>query len=212
MKPQSFKFHLKWIESLSNFPTDTQMDILKGIFHYVKTGKQPERMKPNTRMALSFICHDIDQDRLLEAETFKHRSDAAKANALKRWHTEDTATMFKPRTTEADSDKYLVCPEMNVPRFLTMFFHDSRLMYISALAKEYNLSMEEFRSKAELILSEWKITDEYHNSFNDAARHLVNTIRIKADDKNKQTYKQRTGLKGDPAQVNKGWDNIEITL
>lgn len=211
MKDVIFPFHLKWVDSLSAYPPDTQLDIFNGIIHYVKTGTMPERMKSHTRMALSFICHDIDRDKQIEEEKFKRRSEASRATALKRWHRAEPLPIDKPRTTDADSDKYLVCPEMNATQFVTMFFHESRLMYISALATEYHISMDEFRSKAELILGEWKITDEYHTSFNDAARHLVSTIRIKADKENKQTYKQqRTGIKTDHAQVNKGWDNIEM--
>ena len=73
---------------------------------------------------------------------------------------------------------YEVYPGCDPPRFIRDFFEGKQIT-IEAFCKNERISLYDFKRMAEEIMTEWELTEATHKTNKDAVMHLINHIRIK---------------------------------
>ena len=211
-KTEYFRFNISWAQCLDGYPPEVRLDILDAIIQYATHGTLPENLKPNSRMALTFICREIDENRRLEQEAHSRRVNAGIMAARKRRNTvllvpeKDCTPQPSTEMQQTPDGQYIIAEDLTPTAFISNFFHENRMPYISALCKELKTTVEQFRKTAQGIVNEWIVTQQAHSSFNDAARHLANLVRLRLSD----TKGAASKAKKSPSDINSPWDSLEI--
>ena len=86
----------------------------------------------------------------------------------------------KSRTRDSNDD-------YNDATFLSDFFAPQKRASHESLLMQMHISMDEMQKMAEEVINEWRVTEQKHTNYNDAARHLISSIRIKV-----QSAKQKS--------------------
>lgn len=76
------------------------------------------------------------------------------------------------------TEQYEVYPGKPPSLFLMEFFQ-SKQITIEAFCKNERISPYDFKRMAEEIMTEWELTEATHTTNKDAVMHLINHIRIK---------------------------------
>ena len=76
------------------------------------------------------------------------------------------------------TEQYEVYPGKPPSLFLMEFFQ-SKQITIEAFCKNERISPYDFKRMAEEIMTEWELTDATHATYKDSVMHLINHIRIK---------------------------------
>ena len=76
------------------------------------------------------------------------------------------------------TEQYEVYPGKPPGVFLQEFFQ-SKQITIEAFCKNEHISLYDFKRMAEEIMTEWELTEATHKTCKDAVMHLINHIRIK---------------------------------
>lgn len=74
--------------------------------------------------------------------------------------------------------EYEVCPGYTPERLLSHFI-ESKPILIGAFCMKERIDPNDIARIANEVLVDWELTEETHSDINDALRHLINHIRIK---------------------------------
>lgn len=86
MERKSFKFHIEWMESLSDCPAEVRLEVYDAIVAYAASGTLIE-LKPLAKIAFSFIKKIIDNDFEKESELKRKRSEGGKKGMQRRYNS-----------------------------------------------------------------------------------------------------------------------------
>lgn len=78
----------------------------------------------------------------------------------------------------ASAPSYQVYPGYDPPSFLRDFMQTKQIT-LMAFCKNERISPADFRRMAQEIMTEWELTEATHRDRKDAITHLINHIRIK---------------------------------
>ena len=94
------------------------------------------------------------------------------------------------------NEQYEVYPGKPPSLFLMEFFQ-SKQITIEAFCKNERISPFDFKRMAEEIMTEWELTEATHKTNKDAVMHLINHVRIKyRNEQRNNAVAQRTQSSG----------------
>jgi len=104
-----------------------------------------------------------------------------------------TRTMTQPKISElpapmAHSSQAVIAGNTDNAKCLDRFFSEGNAANIETLMMNLSMRPEEkgsLRAIAESIVNEWNVTSFVHLDYSDWARHLINTIRIRLQEREK---------------------------
>ena len=203
-------FHADWFDIIEDLPQEQQLEIYRAIMLYAFRGEKSSN--PMVRATTALIIKFIKQDRAKYEEICKKRKEAIKRRWEKQSQTSDTNVyksiqeiqMYTSNTntntnTNTSPTKVVDVDNINSSRpcakspfdesnLLKEFFAPERQATVEVLAMQLHYTIDEMKTLAQDIVSEWVQTGQKHNDYTDASRHLISTIR-----KRKQWGKDKAG-------------------
>ena len=203
-------FHADWFDIIEDLPQEQQLEIYRAIMLYAFRGEKSSN--PLVRATIALMVKFIDQDRVKYEKAIKQRKEAIR----KRWEKHKKANTdeydrINPNTTEyntitntitnTNTSQTKVVDVDNInsshacakspfdeSNLLKEFFAPERQATVEVLAMQLHYTIDEMKTLAQDIVSEWVQTGQKHNDYTDASRHLISTIR-----KRKQWGKDKAG-------------------
>lgn len=216
MCKDSFVFRKEWRDAVSGMSAEMRLEFYEAVIEYATTGNEPN-LKPMARLAFNFAKATLDKD----VERYKQVSNARKEAANKRWNKEESnAIACKPMQSDAknaiaqydndnDCDNDLNKEELSIESkkkeivvaddlsrdegFLQRFM--SNQGEIETMLMKFHIDRKTLKEMTDDILNDWKLSEQFHLSYNDFARHLMNTIRIKVREAGKGVNPKQEELK-----------------
>lgn len=180
-----------------------RLAVYDAVVKYALYGEAPDIENDMVRLAFGFIREDID---MAQAE-YDAKSQTRRRAAQKRWAKakEDSPEESQPLTTKKSTTTSTTMPEpeasepqpsvakeeapsqQTTPQeFVADFLSEGRSTQLDDLAKELGVTRRDLDSMTRSVVAEWTMTETKHNTYAEAARHLVNTLRKKISHKRKE--------------------------
>ncbi len=149
-------------------------------------------------------------DNTMDANACKAIQDDAPYDILSESESESRPASEKSTTTatrvhaRGNAGKE---PPYHDSELLPRFFDSSNQAKLEALAMKHRTSVETLRTMAEEITMQWALTDKTHDSYQDAASHLIFALadRVQRDRKTRLQAISDGGMAGEET---KGWLGI----
>ena len=107
-KRNSFVFYADWVEILMDYPAEVRLEVYDAVMWYAVSGKLSE-LKPQAKMAFSFIRKQIDRDNEKYDEIIVKRSEAGrkggknKQTQAKQANASKTSKCKQTQANQADN-------------------------------------------------------------------------------------------------------------
>lgn len=107
-KRNSFVFYADWVEILMDYPAEVRLEVYDAVMRYAVSGKLSE-LKPQAKMAFSFIRKQIDRDNEKYDEIIVKRSEAGrkggknKQTQAKQANANKTSKCKQTQANQADN-------------------------------------------------------------------------------------------------------------
>ncbi|MCX4365077.1 MAG: DUF6291 domain-containing protein [Bacilli bacterium] len=145
-KKNSFIMYLNYEDNFKLL-SDKELGILmRGIFQYVKTGKEPNFNNVGLKMAFSFIKTNID----LDAEKYKKKCEKNRDIARRRWEEEE-----RKKTERENTDCHLGSSFKNESCFKCLKKNKCTLPTSPEFKLTHNCSFKEWNEKVNAAYEEW---------------------------------------------------------
>ena len=217
-------FRKDWRDAVSGMSAEVRLEFYEAVIEYATTGNVPE-LKQLAGLAFKFAKKDLDKDSKRYEETRQKRSEAGKLGNEKRWGKKDevianatsesqniakvaniadnvyvgvnefyNVEQKEELSIESKKKEVVVADDLSRDEgFLQRFL--SNQGEIETMLMKFSIDRKTLKDMTDEILSEWKLTEQFHLSYNDFARHLVNTIRIKVREAGKGVNPKQEELK-----------------
>ena len=192
-----FLFNYEWAEVLSEYSAEVRLEVYDAIIRYAQSGTLSE-LKPQAKMAFSFIKKEIDYNNDQYTNTVNARKEAGskggKAKQNKQMVAKQANATFAKQNKQTQANDSIDDNE-NVndneneydfrrhdahmrERLKNLVFF-GRPIQLDQLCKRWETTSEELNDICNQVLDEWESKGEIHLNENDARRHLHDHVRKK---------------------------------
>lgn len=195
-KKNTFLFNLEWVEVLKELPPEVKYRVYDAIVEYASSGKVIA-LEAIAKGVFLFIKREMDYNNNQYDKVVESRREAGKkGGSSKKNKANEANACFAKQTkaneaNQADNDNdndnkhskecyNARARKADVKAIVEAFFDESRRGTIEQFAMQNHLSIEQLKSIADSIATEWELAGVSHNSQSDAFSHLMNLIRNRA--------------------------------
>lgn len=209
MNKESIVFYKDWWIAIKELPEDIQHHAITAVMDYAFMGEEPKdsMLRFATAQIRMFINRDRARyeeicERRREAikkrwDKQKNTSDTKEYKSIQvnttQYHNDNENGNDNGNDNENgnETNKFVVDVDRYKSRtrdsygdyddatFLSEFFAPQKRASHESLLMQMHISMDEMQKMAEEVVNEWRVTEQKHSNYNDAARHLISSIRIK---------------------------------
>lgn len=178
MENKAFMFMPAWITPLTALPAEERWNVVVSIVEYASCSSRSIILSPAAEMAFAYISADIDRMKKNYLAVCEKRKAAAESRWSKQEGKAGKTGAPKPKAGKLKTKTCVQEDDSNdIPyddsQLLTRFFDESNHQNVEELAMRLRLPIEVLRLMALEITCQWGLSEKTHQSYQDAASHLI---------------------------------------